>query len=442
MTFYSAMDLTLSQESYDSSPSSNLSSTDQVSPQLPYYPQSSFPMTPYGYYPNPAGPFNTPSPGMCSNYAYPPPQNDLTRPFSSYQWPFYQQSLLNSRQQPPTQRCLAPSLLLGPSGQSPELIPDCLPATVYASPMSSVDSMLAHTPLLDITALDHAMSPDVIIPTTMRTAPLPVILPNGLHNDVYGYTGKLEVIEAPVSPELLELEASGEGRKRSRTAQACDKCRIRKARVSTFSTHPTGLSFDVKYQCFGGNPCNRCVKRTFKCDFSNPLRQRGPSKPQEGELKPRARRHSVNHPALPSSKRPKVAALSPDIEDDDSVGELHGNQLGLEFTCPSTDLDAEGEDDEGATQWWPSPFGQNEPIYPNTIAAPTAAFGYGTPSSPSASGHLSDWNTSSMMLNYATAAAQVRREAKQQLARAKRGGGADGRTGDDGGWRINHLSPD
>lgn len=33
-------------------------------------------------------------------------------------------------------------------------------------------------------------------------------------------------------------------------------------------------------QCFGGNPCNRCTKRRFLCEFSTAVRQRGPNKPQ------------------------------------------------------------------------------------------------------------------------------------------------------------------
>ncbi|GMK57007.1 hypothetical protein CspeluHIS016_0308470 [Cutaneotrichosporon spelunceum] len=64
----------------------------------------------------------------------------------------------------------------------------------------------------------------------------------------------------------LMLDAAGnpapEIKKRSRTAQACERCRIRKAR------------------CFGGNPCNRCTKRRFVCEFSTAVRQRGPNKPQ------------------------------------------------------------------------------------------------------------------------------------------------------------------
>ncbi|KAL1406871.1 hypothetical protein Q8F55_006280 [Vanrija albida] len=52
-----------------------------------------------------------------------------------------------------------------------------------------------------------------------------------------------------------------EVKKRSRTAQACERCRVRKAR------------------CFGGNPCNRCTKRRFVCEFSTAVRQRGPNKP-------------------------------------------------------------------------------------------------------------------------------------------------------------------
>jgi hypothetical protein len=43
-------------------------------------------------------------------------------------------------------------------------------------------------------------------------------------------------------------------------------------------------------QCFGGNPCNRCVKRKFECEFT-PSRV----KPQlEAKPKPKARRHSMH----------------------------------------------------------------------------------------------------------------------------------------------------
>lgn len=37
-------------------------------------------------------------------------------------------------------------------------------------------------------------------------------------------------------------------------------------------------------QCFGGNPCNRCQKRGFVCEFSQQVRQRGPNNKPASQL--------------------------------------------------------------------------------------------------------------------------------------------------------------
>ncbi|KAK4689746.1 hypothetical protein P7C73_g347, partial [Tremellales sp. Uapishka_1] len=105
--------------------------------------------------------------------------------------------------------------------------------------------------------------------------------------------------------DMYENESSpvvtGDGRKRSRTAQACEKCRVRKAR------------------CFGGNPCNRCVKRHFTCEFSTAIRQRGPNK-NKPEPKPKARRHSTSRriktlPVVPARPQGLGLELTPPAED-------------------------------------------------------------------------------------------------------------------------------
>jgi hypothetical protein len=80
------------------------------------------------------------------------------------------------------------------------------------------------------------------------------------------------------------------GKKRCRTAQACEKCRIRKARVSLDPLQSEELQV-TDVQCFGGNPCQRCTKRGFVCEFT-PSRVRAPA--PKAETKPKIRRHSMH----------------------------------------------------------------------------------------------------------------------------------------------------
>jgi hypothetical protein len=58
---------------------------------------------------------------------------------------------------------------------------------------------------------------------------------------------------------------------------------------------------DLVAQCFGGNLCNRCIKRKYACEFTA-FRHRGPNKPRRNELSPfddrdqvDNHRHSVSH---------------------------------------------------------------------------------------------------------------------------------------------------
>ena len=405
------MDLAFDQDTFASLPSSTFSSVDQTSPNLSYYPASNFATTStHSFHSGSTCQAAFPTPGMFMGIANRPAHNDSHLPLN-YSQPFLAQSPLKPHFQQPCQSCLAPSEILGPSGTSPLPI-DSLPPTVDASPSTSVDSVLAHTPLLDIKPLPHSFTPDVIHPIPLLTHASPNH--EEQQHEIYGYTGKVKMME-PISD--IEPETAPEGRKRARTAQACEKCRTRKARVSAFHVDSVASSLMASMQCFGGNPCNRCVKRRFSCEFSSTIRQRGPIKPHDGEDKPKCRRLSETQP-----KRKRIVALSSDAEfEDEDEDELSSNQLGLEIVSPSEDLDkdAEGEDDNDAKAWYISSKPQvspvTEPIYP--FSFPTT-YGYSnshTPVMPPLQLGVGA-SASSMLLNYANAATYIKRETKQHLA--------------------------
>ncbi len=154
-------------------------------------------------------------------------------------------------------------------------------------------------------------------------------------------------------------------------------------------------------------------------------------------------------------------SISPDVkvEEVDKEDSVIVDQLRLGFTSPSEDLDAEGEDDDnkGTQQWLTSPLpapstSNLDPYYQFNLTASGGpyghliggAYGYPTPPSPAMPTY-----PQSTLLNYANAAAQIRREAQYKLAFGPggtgfgsttqgEGGGGGSRFGnmygDDGGW--------
>jgi hypothetical protein len=69
---------------------------------------------------------------------------------------------------------------------------------------------------------------------------------------------------------------------RLRTAQACEKCRSRKAKVSYSCCLACNIlsRFNIN-QCSGERPtCNRCLTRGLSCGYAKEGRMRGPNKPK------------------------------------------------------------------------------------------------------------------------------------------------------------------
>ena len=217
---HDTMDLPLIRDNpYYTSPSSTLSSDDQAS-LLMVSPSSAIPM--YGNYssiPDPSY-FSMPFPDMCFNPTYGLPSNDLSLRFTRRQSATAAQASVDLQT---IQRCLDPSLVFGASYQSADHFKASLSPAAHPSPTTPVDSVLALTPPLEaITDISNPLTQD-----KNGTSPLAVT------RDVVrppkaslGHAGKLHTKVSHEADSVLQ------GRKRSRTAQACEKCRIRKARVS------------------------------------------------------------------------------------------------------------------------------------------------------------------------------------------------------------------
>ncbi len=149
--------------------------------------------------------------------------------FKQHQPLFPTQPIMPQYAQPqPRPRCLAPSLLFDSIDAQTDSPPrhSVPPTVVSASPVSSsASSIITYTPLLDLAPV-HSTADTMIRPKFSPSSALTPIRQAGHVDDVYGYTGKIEMMDGPV-----EAEPEVVGKKRSRTAQACEKCRVRKARV-------------------------------------------------------------------------------------------------------------------------------------------------------------------------------------------------------------------
>ncbi|RPD56325.1 hypothetical protein L227DRAFT_566174 [Lentinus tigrinus ALCF2SS1-6] len=79
---------------------------------------------------------------------------------------------------------------------------------------------------------------------------------------------------------------------RLRTAQACEKCRIRKAK------------------CTGDSPCSRCLSRGLQCEYAPERKMRGPNKNKRGDT---------------AKAKPRKGKESPPAEPLDSASEGHAS---------------------------------------------------------------------------------------------------------------------
>ncbi|ORX39919.1 hypothetical protein BD324DRAFT_615532 [Kockovaella imperatae] len=167
------------------------------------------------------------------------------------------------------------------------------PHSLYGSPASSISSALP---------LDKETTPPLLLPrrasesTTMDYyLPTPGLLPVG-----------------PPLPAATQIK------KRSRTAQACEKCRIRKAK------------------CSGGQPCTRCINKKLPCVFSGTTRSRGAARWREAAAreaaeqaaKLRTRRHSLddpfatpnNAPVIRDVRRHSEGSIEPRLQNNSALG--------------------------------------------------------------------------------------------------------------------------
>ncbi|KAJ7474814.1 hypothetical protein FB451DRAFT_1464904 [Mycena latifolia] len=95
---------------------------------------------------------------------------------------------------------------------------------------------------------------------------------------------------------------------RLRTAQACDKCRTRKATVCSPSFPLcVGAGSQLCAQCSGDHPsCARCLARGLVCEYAKEGRVRGPNRT------PRSRHASISASSQPHSPAPlPYSTLSP-----------------------------------------------------------------------------------------------------------------------------------
>ena len=194
------------------------------------------------------------------------------------------------------------------------------PHSLYGSPSSSISSALpvekdlAHTPPpLDLSRRSSQVDP------MGYYMPDPALFPPHLPMPDYSIKSALPI------------------KKRSRTAQACEKCRIRKAK------------------CSGGQPCTRCINKKLPCVFSATTRSRGAArwKNQMAAQEQARRRHSLDDPfATPTAAQPMREARrhSEGSVEPRLIDESHG-ALGLELNA------AELSRPNSAMQnWAPAPY--------------------------------------------------------------------------------------
>ncbi|PIL29993.1 transcription factor [Ganoderma sinense ZZ0214-1] len=105
---------------------------------------------------------------------------------------------------------------------------------------------------------------------------------------------------------------------RLRTAQACEKCRIRKAK------------------CTGDNPCRRCMEKGLKCEYAPERKMRGPNKNKRKATLPQKR--STASPAASDCAKPSSAS-TPASSDSDSAASCRQRSESSPSTMASYRLD-------------------------------------------------------------------------------------------------------
>lgn len=85
------------------------------------------------------------------------------------------------------------------------------------------------------------------------------------------------------------------------------------------------------FQCFGGHPCNRCIKRKFTCEFT-PTKTKSVPKPEAA--KPKIRRHSMH--TVSSSMAPGPSIAQSDSRPGTHRAASHAHTRSVTIPNPST----------------------------------------------------------------------------------------------------------
>ncbi|PCH32981.1 hypothetical protein WOLCODRAFT_159751 [Wolfiporia cocos MD-104 SS10] len=98
---------------------------------------------------------------------------------------------------------------------------------------------------------------------------------------------------------------------RLRTAQACEKCRIRKAKVCLTVFRPDRPLMCPDLQCSGEHPsCQRCRSRGLLCEYAPERRMRGPNKSKRKSVSGAAPRRRSSTPQSKDGGSPAPRRLS------------------------------------------------------------------------------------------------------------------------------------
>ncbi|GFZ49957.1 hypothetical protein JCM24511_07360 [Saitozyma sp. JCM 24511] len=248
----------------DSSPPSFMSTIEQPSPAIPYY-SAPVPATTagtadiYGWHLSPWTPLSFPSYSPNSLGLSFQQTSTTFDPYVYNYLPTAVPTRMPSSSSVPIANCAGPIDIFGASPPCPDLetlynTMQALTSTGCAGPDSPPDSFGI---LGDRTGSSGSGSGSLNGRNDLKSRRSPPSHPRP--EPVRSMTAPMELaVVGNVSPEVPP-------RKRSRTPQACKRCRIRRVR------------------CFGGNPCNRCLKRKFDCEFTS-SRRRDTNKPRPRDL--------------------------------------------------------------------------------------------------------------------------------------------------------------
>lgn len=212
----------MSASAYVISPSYEMASDRRASHRIrtaapsssPPYVASAFDTYGYSYQHMPTAPSFTPHLGyLIPQYprpSLPPllnPRSPLGHPYGDPVYPFPVYSAFQPEFSDPARACVSPTDLIGKP--SPTFVKESLPATSYASPASETGP------------IKRALSED-LQPSPLRERPKK--------------RSTIAVAPKTAVGEGIDVQRKGKGdkaqHKRTRSAQACERCRVRKARVS------------------------------------------------------------------------------------------------------------------------------------------------------------------------------------------------------------------